>query len=107
MFIRVVLNVLANVSTFVFAAVLKPTPLPSLNIPSNLTLIGDRIGDLSASNKLQIQCNAPEYGRNLKIPSCKKIFGLVAKEDKQLTFADRHSIIPHNISLPYRLQSRE
>lgn len=60
---------------------------------------------VSANNELQISCNAPVYGQNLKVPSCQKVFGLINKDDSQLTFAERGARIPYDLPLPYRLQS--
>ena len=61
----------------------------------------------SLAKKLQIQCNAPLYGQNLKVSSCKKVFDLIVKDDKQITFTDRARKVPNDLHLPYRLQSSE
>ena len=74
----------------------------SQSIPSSPLAI-----NASLAKKLQIQCNAPAYGRNLKVSSCKKVFDLVIKDDKQILFTDRASLVSHSLNLPYRLQSSE
>ena len=97
-------------SIFVSSAVLLDQPVLPLSEASNQPaaplyrpLIFQR--NVSAGNPLQIECNAPLYGRNIKVPSCKKVVGIIVFDDEQLVFADRSGLIPFNIPLPYRLQS--
>ena len=63
--------------------------------------------NLSVDHKLHITCDANSYGQNLKVPSCKKIFNLVDKDERQITFADRTGLARRDLPLPYRLQSGE
>ncbi len=84
----------------------------SLVVPSSLNdtiSIHNRTSgsSVSANNELQISCNAPLYGQNLKVPSCKRVFGLINKDDMQLTFAERGARVTYDLPLPYRLQSSQ
>lgn len=87
-----------------FTAALQDTAdVATPNIPSSTAPTLTK--NVSVANKLQIECNANLYGQKLKVPSCKKIFDLILNGDKQISFAERHGLIPSVIALPYRLQS--
>ena len=90
------------VSTFA-AAVLEPASINDQISPSRS--MSPTAVNASLSKKLQIECNAPLYGRKLKVPSCEKVFDLIINNDRPITFAERGSMAPHNLNLPYRLQS--
>lgn len=77
---------------------MPPISPSSMKAPTNDTLM---------ENRLQIQCDAVLYGQNLKVPSCRKLFGLIVKDDAQLTFAERFSLVPYDLPLPYRIQSSQ
>lgn len=81
-------------------------PNPSNNIA--LTAVAQATASNALANSdLQISCNAPLYGQNLKVPSCKNVFTVIAKDQKQFTFAERGATVPHDLPLPYRLQSSQ
>lgn len=61
------------------------------------------VSNVSADNILQILCNAPVYSQNLKVPSCKNVFTLLPKDDKQITFTERDTTVPYDIPLLYRV----
>lgn len=87
------------------AALLEPASINHQTSPS-LSLLPGAV-NASVGKKLQIQCNAPLYGQKLKVPSCKKVFELIVKHDSQIKFAERASMVPHALNLPYRLQSND
>ena len=77
-------------------------------LPSQLLYAGNSsLNATSAENKLIISCDAPRYGQNLRVTSCRDIFHLIVKADHQVTFGDRGSRVTYQAPLPYRLQSRE
>ncbi len=59
----------------------------------------------STGNKMIIACDGTRYGKNLKVKSCRNVFGFLSKDDKQLTFAERDSGVPSDIPLPLRTLS--
>lgn len=91
------------------SAALQQHPANSLtaggNGPSTLDSSTVLAFNISAGRVLQIECNAPRYGKNLKVPSCKKVLRQIAESDRQVVFADRASVVSHEVPLPYRLQS--
>ena len=93
---------LATISIHVLVINALATPDLLSDSPTALT---SPAANLSADAKMRITCDANSYGQNLKVPSCKKIFNLVEKDDRQITFADRASLVPKELPLPYRLQS--
>lgn len=58
-----------------------------------------------ANKKLKIACDANKFGRNLKVKSCRDMFGYLTPDEEQYAFALRDSGIPHDIGLPFRTYS--
>ncbi len=56
-----------------------------------------------SSNNLKIQCDGNTFGRNLNVASCTNIFNYIHKRDIEKTFAERHSGIPSDMELPWRI----
>lgn len=79
---------------------------PELLLPSNTSV---SLGNLSfpSGNILKIACDASRYGKNLKVKSCRQLFGYVRKDNRQFTFAQRDSGIPQDLPLPLRTYSSE
>ena len=83
------------------AAGLLPSPVASDNFMINTPFPANVS---SGSNIiLKIQCDGNTFGKNLNVASCRKIFNYVNKSDTEKIFADRHSGIPSNIELPWRI----
>ena len=61
----------------------------------------------SSSNVLKIVCSGRKYGKNLKVDSCRNIFGWIRKGETQQTYAERDSGIPFDVPLPWRTLSSE
>lgn len=75
------------------------SPLPSrVTSPSSLR-------SPSPSSPLLVHCDGNVYGRNLNVASCRDVFSHMPRGDAQVTFAERHSGIPHDIPLPWRVMS--
>ena len=74
-----------------------------LVLSSNATMLPSN-DSLSSSNILKLYCNA-QYGRDLKVKSCRDLFGYLKLDDEQLAFAQRDSGISHDIPLPLRTYS--
>ena len=55
--------------------------------------------------RLQILCEDRYYGRNLKVKSCRNMFGYLKHDDEVMAFSDRDSGIPYDIPLPLRTYS--
>lgn len=80
-----------------------PWRSPNLTLPLNTTASHNA---LSANKKLKIMCDSDRWGRNLKVKSCRDLFGYLAKDDNdQITFAQRDSGIQHEVPLPLRTLS--
>lgn len=76
----------------------------SLNLTEALT---SNIDVSTDDDLLRVSCNAPVYGQNLRVPSCKNIFTFMSKDTSQTTFAERNSMVPYDLPLPYRTQSSQ
>ena len=74
-----------------------PSPSEALALPGNNSL---------SANKLKIACDS-KFGRNLKVKSCRGLFGYLKPIDDQYTFSLRGSGIPNDVSLPLRSYSSE
>lgn len=61
----------------------------------------------SSGNILKLRCDPIRYGRNLHVGSCRKIFNFIAQDDTQTVFAERDTIQPHDLNLPFRVTSSE
>jgi len=80
-------------------------PMPS-DLSAPLSLTTQQRSNLPLSQRvLKVQCDADHYGRNLNVRSCTDIFSYMDKDDRQTTFAQRHSGIPKDIPLPWRVLS--
>jgi hypothetical protein len=60
-----------------------------------------------ASNTLRVYCDGDRYGRNLNVGSCRSVFDHWGTDEAQTRFAQRHSGVPYDLPLPYRLYSGE
>lgn len=56
-----------------------------------------------SSNTLKIQCDGDNFGKNLNVASCTKIFNYIDKRVPEKVFADRHTGIPADVLLPWRI----
>ncbi|KAL6718482.1 hypothetical protein ACLMJK_004573 [Lecanora helva] len=78
----------------------------SISKPSSFPIVLPQT-NVSVDPAGQITCDARSYGQKLKVTSCYKIFTSIAKDDKQINFADRGSLVRFDLPLPYRLQSSD
>lgn len=83
----------------------EPNLTPNLGSPATI-LIPSNNSDTSA-NKLTITCDGMTYGKNLKVPSCRKVFDYMSHDSTQYTFVERLSGIPGDVSLPLRTYSND
>ena len=60
---------------------------------------------MSLGGKMKVGCDPIRYGRNLKVKSCRDLFGYLKHDEAQFTFSQRDSGIPHDIPLPLRTYS--
>ncbi|KAM0795954.1 hypothetical protein BDR22DRAFT_893643 [Usnea florida] len=79
-----------------------PTLSPSLFSAENTSTT---YTNTSLGKILKINCDPVRYGRNLKVSSCKNVFTYLAPNDTQTVFAERGSVQPHDVNLPYRITS--
>ena len=56
-----------------------------------------------SSNVLKVQCDGINYGKNMNVASCRNIFNFIDKRVPERTFADRHTGIPADVLLPWRI----
>ena len=65
------------------------------------------LGNYSASlsKTVKIGCSARLYGRDLKVKSCRDLFGYLRPDSNQYTFSQRDSGIPQDVGLPIRTYS--
>lgn len=82
----------------------EPVISPAL---SNFENSSTASGNTSLDNILKLRCDPIRYGRNLKVESCRKVFGFIAQDDTQTVFAERGSVQPHDLNLPFRATSSE
>ena len=81
-----------------------PPPGPGVNLQPNITV--QTANDTSPSeNVVHINCDAGRFGGNLNVRSCRTIFNWVSTDEQQITFSQRHSGIPGNLGLPWRVYS--
>ena len=96
-------------------ALLTSSYLPSAVLQHPTASILTTIGIQPSANSsfqaggdvMEITCDAPRYGQNVKPASCQKALEQVIKDGRQITFSDRSSIVPNDIPLPYRIQSSQ
>ena len=81
----------------------RPNLTPNLGSPAGI-LIPSNDSDTSG-NKLKITCDGMTYGKNLKVPSCRKVFGYLRQDPTQYTFVERGSGIEGDVPLPLRTYS--
>lgn len=90
----------SKASDFLALPVVSPA-LPFLENSSATT------GNTSFGNILKVRCDAVRYGRSLNVGSCRNVFDYMNTEDVQTLWADRTSVQPHDVDLPFRLPSSE
>ena len=56
-----------------------------------------------SGNPLKIQCDGSNFGKNLNVASCTKIFNYIDKRVPEKVFADRRTGIPADVLLPWRI----
>ncbi|KAM0796442.1 hypothetical protein BDR22DRAFT_525996 [Usnea florida] len=83
----------------------QPNLIPNLRSPASIS-IPSNDSDTSG-NKLKITCDGMTYGKNLKVPSCRKVFGYTRHDPTQYTFVERGSGIPGDVPLPLRTYSND
>lgn len=81
-------------------------PLIERPIPHNTSELSLNSSS-DVSSKLKIACNKERYGKNLKVASCRQIFGFLRHDDTKLAYAQRDSGVPHSVPLPLRTYSSE
>jgi len=81
-----------------------PIASPELLLPSNTSVSLSNVSS-PTENILKIACDSSRYGKNLKVKSCRQLFGYVKQDKRQFTFAQRDSGIPHDLPLPLRTYS--
>ena len=79
-----------------------PVISPALTSIKNLSAA---TGNTSLGNTLKLRCDPVRYGRNLNVESCRKVFNFIAPDDTQTVFAERSSVQPHDLNLPFRATS--
>ena len=82
----------------------RPDILPALLLSSNSSAATSNKSLLNAS---RFRCDSVRYGDNLNVESCRRVFGYIAPNDTESTFADRSSWQPHNMNLPFRITGGE
>ncbi|KAL6716108.1 hypothetical protein ACLMJK_005674 [Lecanora helva] len=83
----------------------KPSPSADLTLPANISRAPSN-HPISAK-KLKIICDDQRWGRNLKVKSCRDLFGYLRQGEELYSFAQRDSGIPHDIPLPIRTLSND
>lgn len=81
-----------------------PVISPALYFPENLSFATN---DTSFDEVLKLRCNPVRYGRNLNVGSCRKVFNFIAQDDTQTVFAERSTVQPHDLNLPFRAISSD
>ena len=56
-----------------------------------------------SDNPLKIQCDGSNFGKNLNVASCTKVFNYIDKRVPEKVFADRRTGIPADVLLPWRI----
>lgn len=82
-----------------------PPSGPSVNLQPNIT-IQTANNTSSSENVVSINCDGGRFGGNLNVRSCRTIFNWVSTDEQQITFSQRHSGIPGDLGLPWRVYSR-
>ena len=95
-------RVLQAVSEDVSSEILPRSP--ELTLPLNVSTFPTN-GTLTAKKRLKIACDADRFGRNLKVKSCRDLFGYLTLDEEEYTFSGRDSGIPNDIPLPFRTYS--
>ena len=80
-------------------------PTSSSNSASATNILITSNNNASSGNRLKIECDAREYGRNLKVDSCRNVFKFMRRDDTQYAFAERDSGVPFDVPLPFRTLS--
>ena len=82
--------------------------LPDASVVDSQPLIlgNGSSNDSASGNDLAITC---EYrlGSGFKVTSCSNIFPLFRRGTDDWVFAERFSPLPHDVGLPFRIQSRK
>lgn len=81
-----------------------PVVFPALSSSENSSAA---TGNTSLGNILKLRCDSVRYGSHLKVESCRKVFNFIAQDDTQTIFAERDSVQPHDLNLPFRAYSSE
>ena len=84
---------------------LDPGPNLTSNSGSPATMLIPLNNSDTSANKLKVTCDGMTYGKNLKVPSCRKVFGYMRHDSTQYTFVERLSGIPGDVLLPLRTYS--
>ena len=85
---------------------IAPSASSDLAIPLHSSASPDNSSFYSA-NILKLGCDYNRYGRNLKVKSCRDLFGYLKPDEEQYTFSERDSGIHPDIPLPFRAYSSE
>ena len=103
---------ISTISALVSSASVPQSSLAFGNLPPSppasrvLTLPSARSNNFTLSaKKLKIDCDSNRWGRDLKVKSCRDLFGYLKKDDEELIFSNRDSGLPHDIPLPIRTLS--
>ncbi|KAL2055746.1 hypothetical protein ABVK25_003990 [Lepraria finkii] len=83
-----------------------PPSGPSVNLQPNIT-IQTANNTSSSENVVSINCDGGRFGGNLNVRSCRTIFNWVSMDEQQITFSQRHSGIPGDLGLPWRVYSND
>ena len=109
-------TILGTLSILIITAFSATVPQPSQNsivlpdasaVDSPPLILGNASSNDSASgNDLAITC---EYrlGSGFKVTSCSNLFPLLRQGTDDWVFAERFSPLPHDVGLPFRIQSRK
>lgn len=96
-----------------FSATLPQPSQSSVALPdasavdSQPLILGNASSDDSASgNDLSITCDHSR-GSGFRVTSCSNLFPLLVQGTEDWVFADRSSPLPHDVGLPFRVQSRK
>ena len=91
--------------------VIMPQPLDTYPVISsaltNVVNLSATTGNTSLGNILRLRCDPVRYGRNLNVGSCSKASTFLPPDDTQTVFAERGSVQPHDLNLPFRATSSE
>ena len=92
-------------------SVIMPHPLDTYPVISsaltNVVNSSAATGNPSLGKILRLRCDPVRYGRNLRVESCSKASSFLPRDDTQTVFAERDSVQPHDLNLPFRATSSE